>query len=56
MICLILSYDYGLRKKDIRKETRDLRRHKIIIQKEKNGWTHEVIDDEGKIVHPKYKK
>lgn len=40
----------------IRKESRDLRGNISIIQKEKNNWTHEVIDDEGNAVHKKHKK
>ena len=40
----------------IRKESRDLRGNKSIIQREKDGWTHEVIDDEGKTIHEKHTK
>jgi len=40
----------------VRKESRDLKGNLGIIQKEKDGWTHEVLDDEGKVIHPKHKK
>ena len=43
-------------KKDFRKETRDLRGNKSILQREKEGWTHEVVNDEGKVIHEKHKK
>jgi hypothetical protein len=40
----------------VRKKSRDLCGNVSIIQKEKDGWTHEVIDDEGKVIHEKHKK